>query len=150
MSFLNELFAELNNDDRELLQERLDIVEHKIKFMDKIPVACLNLDNTTNYHLSEEILLAGGMNEPDILNAVYIVYHQEGKTLIDLMREVPTLLNPDWQAVKNNRIILLSDSDGLERNAQRVINMVEDIAEMIHPGYFIFGGEGDKWIRFSL
>lgn len=150
MSFLNDLFIGVNTENQEELQERLDIVEHKIKFMDKMPVACLDVNNNQNYLLAEEISLAGGMIEADILNAVFIIYYQPDKTLTDLMREVPSVLNPEWQAVKNNRIILLSEPNQLDKKAENAVNMIEDIAEMLHPGYFVFGGEGDKWIRFGV
>jgi len=150
MSFLNDLFIGLDATLREDLQERLDIVEHKIKFMDKVPVALLDVSNTPGYLLSEEITFAGGMLETDILSAVFIIYYQSGKTLTDLMREVPIALNEDWQAVKNNRIILLNDDTTRERSAENAVSLIEDLAEMLHPGSFIFGHEGDKWIRFGV
>ena len=150
MSFLNDLFIGLDATLREDLQERLDIVEHKIKFMDKVPVALLDVSNTPGYLLSEEITFAGGMLETDILNAVFIIYYQSGKALTDLMREVPIALSEDWQAVKNNRIILLNDDTTRERSAENAVSLIEDLAEMLHPGSFIFGHEGDKWIRFGV
>lgn len=150
MSFLNDLFIGLDATIREDLQERLDIVEHKIKFMDKVPVALLDISNTPGYTLSEEITFAGGMLETDILSAVFIVYYQPGKTLTDLMREVPSALGEDWQAVKNNRVILLNDDTTRERSAENAVALIEDLAEMLHPGSFIFGHEGDKWIRFGV
>jgi hypothetical protein len=149
MSFLNDLFIGLDAAHQEELQERLDLVEHKIKFMDKMPVACLDTSNNPEYFLSEEISLAGGMIEADILSAVFIIYYQPGKTLTDLMREVPAALNTGWQAVQNNRIILLNDDVNRERTAENAVSLIEDIAEMLHPGSFIFGHEGDKWIRFG-
>lgn len=149
MSFLNDLFIGLDATKQEELQERLDLVEHKIKFMDKMPVACLDANNNPNYLLSEEISASGGMVETDILSAVFIIYYQPGKTLTDLMREVPSALNTDWQAVQNNRIILLNDDVNRERTAENAVSLIEDIAEMLHPGSFIFGHEGDKWIRFG-
>ncbi|WP_421938487.1 hypothetical protein [Pedobacter sp.] len=150
MSFLNDLFIGLDATKQEELQERLDLVEHKIKFMDKVPVACLGVDNTSGYLLAEEIALAGGMIEADPLSAVFIIYYQPGKTLTDLMREVPAVLNANWQAVQNNRIILLNDDVERVRNAENAVALIEDIAEMLHPGSFIFGHEGDKWIRFGV
>ncbi|MFW0717295.1 hypothetical protein [Pedobacter sp. N23S346] len=150
MSFLNDLFIGLDATIREDLQERLDIVEHKIKFMDKVPVALLDVSNTPSYLLSEEITFAGGMLEADILSAVFVIYYQPGKTLTDLMREVPSVLGEDWQAVKNNRVILLNDDTSRERSAENAVSLIEDLAEMLHPGSFIFGHEGDKWIRFGV
>jgi len=149
MSFLNDLFIGLDGTKQEDLQERLDIVEHKIKFMDKMPVALLDVNNNPGYILSEEITLAGGLLETDVFNAAFVIYYQPGKTLTDLMREIPASLNADWQAVKNNRIILLNDDVNRGRSAENAVSLIEDIAEMIHPGSFIFGHEGDKWIRFG-
>ena len=149
MSFLNDLFIGLDAAQQEDLQERLDIVEHKIKFMDKMPVALVDVNNNSSYFLAEEIALAGGMLESDIYSAVFIIYYQPGKTLTDLMREVPSVLNEEWQAVKNNRIILLNDNVEREKSAENVVSLIEDMAEMLHPGSFIFGHEGDKWIRFN-
>lgn len=149
MSFLNDLLNSLDANLKEELQERLDIVSHKIKFMDKVPVCCLDLDNNPNFILAEEISLAGGMVEANVLNAVFVIYYQPGKTLIDLMSQVPALLNTDWNAVKNNRIILLNDNADNERTAENAIALIEDVAEMLHPGSFIFGHEGDKWIKFG-
>lgn len=150
MSFLNDLFIGLDATIREDLQERLDIVAHKIKFMEKVPVAILDLSNVPGYHLAEEIVLAGGMLETDIISAVFIIYYQPGKSLTDLMREVPALLAPDWPSVKNGRIILLNDDVNRERSAENAVALIEDLAEMLHPGSFIFGHEGDKWIRFGV
>jgi len=150
MSFLNDLFIGLDATKQEDLQDRLDIVTHKIKFMDRMPVALLDTNNNPSYFLSEELSIAGGMLETDISNAAFIVYYQPGKTLTDLMREVPALLNPEWQAVKNNLVILLNDDDNRQRSAENAVSLIEDMAEMIHPGSFIFGHEGDKWIRFGV
>ncbi|GGE51521.1 hypothetical protein GCM10011413_17300 [Pedobacter psychrotolerans] len=149
MSFLNDLFIGLDATIREDLQERLDIVEHKIKFMEKVPVAVLDVSNTPGYYFTEEIAFAGGMIEADIMSAVFIIYYQPEKTLTDLMREVPSMLSADWQAVNNNRIILLNDDVNREKSAENVVSLIEDMAEMLHPGSFIFGHEGDKWIRFG-
>lgn len=151
MSFLNELINTENDEVlREELHERVAIVSHKIKFMDKVPVVCLDMLNMQNLVLADEINAAGGLLETDILGAVYIIYYQPGKTLNDLMREVPSLIDPEWAAVKNGRIILLNDDVNKQRTATNGVTLIEDFAEMLHPGYFIFGGEGDKWIRFGV
>lgn len=151
MSDLNELINSENDEVlREELHERLDIVSHKIKFMDKVPVVCLDTNNLQNYMLTEELNAAGGILSTDIFGAVYIIYYQEGKSLNDLMREVPSLINAEWPAVKNGRIVLLNDNAEKQRNASNAVSLIEDFAEMLHPGYFIFGYEGDKWIRFGV
>lgn len=150
MAFLDHLLVNLSPAKIEELKERLELVEHKIKFMDKPQVACLNADASSNFYLSEEISLAGGMVGRDILAAVFIVFYEPGKTLTDLMREVPAILNQEWPAVKNNRVILLNDDVNRSLTAENAVAVIEDVAEMIHPGSFVYGHEGDKWIRFSV
>lgn len=151
MSFLNELINSENDEVlREELNERVEIVSHKIKFMDKVPVVCLDTTNMQSLLLADEINAAGGILETDILGAVYIIYYQPGKTLNDLMREVPSLIDPAWAAVKNGRIVLLNDDINKQRTPANAVMLIEDFAEILHPGYFIFGYEGDKWIRFGV
>ncbi len=151
MSFLNELINTENDEVlREELHDRVDIVTHKIKFMDKVPVVCLNTFNIPELLLADEINAAGGILETDILGAVYIIYYEPGKTLNDLMREVPALLEQDWQAVKNGRIILLNDDVNKVKSPSNAVTLVENFAEMLHPGALIFGHEGDMWIRFGM
>jgi hypothetical protein len=151
---MSSLIALINSENdvilQEELQERLDIVSHKIKFMDKVPVVCLDTFNLPNVALFEEINAAGGLLETDILGAVYLIYYQSGKTLNDLMREVPALLDESWPAVKNGRIILLNDDVDRSKTPVNAVSLIEDFAEMLHPGYFVFGTEGDKWIRFGV
>ncbi|MET4083660.1 tetrahydromethanopterin S-methyltransferase subunit G [Pedobacter sp. UYP30] len=150
MAFLDHLTANVPPAKIEELTERLELVEHKIKFMDRPPVAFLNADASPNFYLSEEIALAGGMVGRDVFAAVFLVFYEPGKTLTDLMREVPAVLNPEWPAVKNNRVILLNDDVNRSLTAENAVALIEDMAEMIHPGTFVFGYEGDKWIRFSV
>lgn len=59
------------------------------------------------------------------------------------------MMSEEWPAVKFNRVCLLAD-DYKTNKALEGVSLVEDIAEMIHPGHFIFGYEGDKWIRFTV
>lgn len=151
MSFLNALINSENDELlREELQERVAIVTHKIKFMEQVPVVILDTVNRPSLVLAGEINAAGGILETDVLGAAYIIYYQVGKTLNDLMREVPALLDSDWPAVKYGRIILLNDEVNQFRTPANTVMLIEDFAEMLHPGHFIFGHEGDMWIRFGV
>lgn len=150
MSFLNELInAEPNLALREELLDRLAIVEHKIKFIDKVPVCFLDTLGQPHFELASCAELAGAVLTTSPLEAAYVIFSESGKQLDDLMRTVPVLLDSDWPAVKFNRVCLLSDDYSLKK-ADEAIALVEDLAEMIHPGHFIFGYEGDKWIRFTM
>lgn len=150
MSSLNELINTENNAElREELFERLAIVEHKIKFIDKVPVCFLDSEGYPNLALSTIAELGGASITTQPMDAVYVIFHEETKFLDDLMRKVPALLDENWPSVKFSRVCLLADDYRLS-NPEEAVALVEDIAEMIHPGHFIFGFEGDKWIRFTV
>lgn len=150
MSVLNELIiAENSAALQEELQERLDIVEHKIKFIDKVPVCFLNSEGSPDITLTSFAEVSGAVLTTQPEEAVYVIFKESGKSLDDLMRTVPTLLDDAWPAVKFNRICLIADDYQLSK-AEDAVALVEDLAEMMHPGHFIFGYEGDKWIRFNL
>lgn len=150
MSSLNELINRVNDAAlREELIERLAIVEHKIKFIDKVPVCFLDSLGNPHWELSAVAELGGAVVTTAPSEAVYVIFNEPGKLLDDLMRTAPTLLDQEWPAVKFNRVCLLADDYRLNK-AEEAVALVEDIAEMIHPGFFIFGYEGDKWIRFTV
>lgn len=150
MSSLNELINnEKNAELREELLERLAIVEHKIKFIDKVPVCFLDSEGQPHLYLSAIAELGGAALTTEPMEAVYVIFHEETKLLDDLMRKVPVLLDENWPAVKFSRVCLVADDYRLSK-PEEAVALVEDIAEMIHPGHFIFGYEGDKWIRFTV
>lgn len=150
MSSLSELInAENNPTLREELLERLAIVEHKIKFMDKVPVCFLDALGQPHVELAPFAALGGAVLTTSPVEAVYVIFHEQGKGLGDLMRTAPVLMSEEWPAVKFNRVCLLAD-DYKTNQVLETVSLVEDIAEMIHPGHFIFGYEGDKWIRFTV
>lgn len=150
MSSLKELInTEKNAELREELLERLAIVDHKIKFIDKVPVCFLDSEGRPYLSLSSIAGLGGAVVTTEPMEAVYVIFHEESKLLDDLMRKVPVLLDEAWPSVKFSRVCLLSDDYRLSK-PEEAVALVEDIAEMIHPGHFIFGYEGDKWIRFTV
>ena len=105
MSFLNEV---INNDEdemlRETLQERVDLVLHKIKFMEKVQVICLNSQNQINPRLKHLVEAAGGVMQIDPLEARVLIYEEPGKGMLELMGIVPGLLQKEWPTVVYNRV----------------------------------------------
>lgn len=149
MSFLNELISKESNEElREQLQERLDIVAHKIKFMDKVPICFLDSLGQPHVIFSDFAEYGGVVLTTNPMEAVYIVFYEKDKQLGHLMGTASALLHNEWPAVKYNRICLLADDYEMEK-ASDAVSLIEDMAEMVHPGHFIFGYEGDKWIRFQ-
>jgi iron complex transport system substrate-binding protein len=151
MSFIE---AGINRiEDQELktaLQERLDIVQHKIKFMDKVPVACLDTENKQNIVLRGVLEDAGGLLQEDPAQAKVLIYHELGTSMLDLMGIVPSLLHDEWPSVEYNRVYLMNDQVTDFENPEIAVSTLEDIAEMLYPGSFVFGNEGKTWSSFGV
>lgn len=150
MSFLNAVINKVKDETlREDLQERVDIIQHKIKFMEKVPVACLDTHNKLNYALEEVIVDAGGLLHDFTDTAKVVIYIEKGRTMLELMGIVPALLQNTWPAVAYNRVYLMNGLDLDFDDAEDLVALLEDIAEMLHPGSFVFGNEGIDWLSFK-
>ncbi|PTR00897.1 iron complex transport system substrate-binding protein [Mucilaginibacter yixingensis] len=157
----------------ELLEERLDIIRHKLKFItDKPTVACIEwlepLMISGNW-IPEMVELAGGVPilaqtgahspyvkwediqavDPDI-----IVLMPCGFSIDRTMREVSLILQHpgfnELKAVKNNRFYITDGNQYFNRPGPRIVDSVEILAEIINPKQFIFGYEGNGWVKFGL
>ncbi|WP_214226011.1 hypothetical protein [Pedobacter sp. B4-66] len=150
MSFLNAVISRVEDEQlRESLQDRVDIIQHKIKFMDKVAVAFLDTENKLSKDLEGLINEAGGVLQDDINTARVVVYYEKSTSMLQLMGVVPTLLSKDWPSVEYNRVYLWDDEAAVADEADVAVNALEDIAEMLYPGYFVFGNEGKTWISFK-
>lgn len=150
MSFLNAIINGIKEGElREELQDRLDIIQHKIKFMDAVPLVCLDTHNQLNYALEGVALDAGGIFHPFADGARVVIYLQKDKTIAELMAAVPALLEPEWPAVTYNRVYLMDGAALADEDPLTLVTALEDLAEMLYPGYFVFGNEGINWISFK-
>jgi iron complex transport system substrate-binding protein len=144
-------------------QERIDIIHHKLKFIEQKPtVACIvNLDPLilAGDDKAELIRIAGGVAisgtaetmlqlNPDIIvlmpgdNSI-----AQSMTDIDQLLQLPGFTN--LKAIKNNRFYI-ADASQYFNNADNFVDSVELLAEIIYPKQFIFGHEGQGWIKFSI
>ena len=150
MSFLNAVINRVGDEQlRENFQERVDIIQHKIKFMDKVAVACLDTRNNLKKDLEALIAEAGGVLQDDIHTARVVIYYEKSTSMLQLMGVVPSLLDKGWPAVEYDRIYLWDDEATMADEADVAVNALEDLAEMLYPGYFVFGNEGKTWMSFK-
>ncbi len=155
------------------LQQRVDIVRHKLKFAEIKPtVACIEwlepMMLSGNW-IPQLIEIAGGVSiltdpgkhspyvqweqirlaDPDIL-----VVMPCGFSIQRTLKEIDILLKrpgfTEMKAVKNNRVYIADGNQYLNRPGPRIVDSVEILAEIINPKQFIFGYEGDGWIKFSV
>ncbi|MBD1392751.1 cobalamin-binding protein [Mucilaginibacter glaciei] len=155
------------------LTERVDIIRHKLKFIETKPtVACIEwlepMMISGNW-VPELITIAGGVpilaqagkhspyvdwadikaQDPDV-----ILLMPCGFSIERTMREIFILLQQedfnDLKAVKNNQIYIADGNQYFNRPGPRIVDSVEILAEIIHPKQFIFGYEGEGWVKFAL
>jgi iron complex transport system substrate-binding protein len=155
------------------LQERIDIIRHKLKYVESRPtVACIEwlepLMLSGNW-IPEMVGLAGGKSVladagkhspyikwDDILltDPEIIVVMPCGFSIERTIREIDILLNlpqfADTRAAKNNRIYIADGNQYFNRPGPRIVDSIEILAEIIHPKLFSFGYEGEGWIKFSF
>jgi iron complex transport system substrate-binding protein len=155
------------------LNERVDIIRHKLKFMENKPtIACIEWLEpmmVSGNWIPELVSVAGGTpvlaqagkhspyvswdsireSDPEI-----ILLMPCGFSIERTMREINILLEQpgfnDLKAVKNNRIYIADGNHYFNRPGPRIVDSVEILAEIIHPKQFIFGYEGEGWIKFAL
>lgn len=154
------------------LDERLDLIKHKLKFfLDKPTLACiewLSPMTVAGNWVPQLVEIAGGKplfaenskhsmfvsweliaaQNPDI-----ILITPCGFTISRTLQEINLLLKlPEWytlKAVKNNRVYIADGNAYFNRSGPRLVDSAEILAEIINPKYFNFGYEGQGWIKFE-
>jgi iron complex transport system substrate-binding protein len=155
------------------LQERVDIIRHKLKYVESRPtVACIEwlepmmisgnwIPEVVGLAGGKSLLAEAGKHSPyiqwdDILLAdpEIIVVMPCGFSIERTMREMNLLLNlpqfADTRAAKNNQIYIADGNKYFNRPGPRIVDSIEIMAEIIHPKLFSFGYEGNGWIKFSF
>ncbi|HEY8999848.1 MAG TPA: cobalamin-binding protein [Mucilaginibacter sp.] len=155
------------------LQERVDIVRHKLKFVENKPtVACIEwlepmmvsgnwVPELVNIAGGIPILAENGKHSPYVKwediqqqNPDIIIVMPCGFSIERTMKEVNLLLQlpgfSEMKAVKNDCLYIADGNQYFNRPGPRIVDFIEILAEIIHPKQFIFGYEGNGWIKFSV
>jgi iron complex transport system substrate-binding protein len=155
------------------LQERVDIVRHKLKFVENKPtVACIEWLEpmmVSGNWVPELVTIAGGIpvlseagkhspyvqwQDIQLQDPEVIVVMPCGFSIERTLREMDILLQlpgfNELKSVKNNRLYIADGNHYFNRPGPRIVDSIEILAEIVHPKQFIFGYEGDGWIKFSL
>ncbi|RYZ95792.1 MAG: cobalamin-binding protein, partial [Sphingobacteriaceae bacterium] len=67
---------------------------------------------------------------------------------IDILLQMPGFA--ELKAVKNKRLYIADGNQYFNRPGPRIVDSIEILAEIINPKQFIFGYEGEGWIKFSV
>ena len=141
----------------EELQERIDLIKHKLKFIEQKPAVALiaNLDTlaVVDGSVAELIGIAGGVSENQFNDPDIIIVMPTGYAISQTMQQMDRLLHlpgfNDLKAAKNNRIYI-ADGNFDIKDTNQLVCLTEVLGEIINPKQFIFGYEGEKWIKFGL
>ena len=145
-------------------QERIDLIRHKLKFVEqRHTVACITaldplmlsgskVDELAN--IAGGVVIAGDEQTLLQLNPDVIILMPADYSIAESMGNIDDLLQlygfTDLKAVKNNRLYIADASHFFEDSPENWVESVELLAEIINPKQFIFGYEGDGWIRFTV
>lgn len=149
--------------DTETLEERINIIRHKLKFFteDQKPEVCLltsaNGEWYRDAYTEALVQLAGGRiwrsdtGTPAGPGLLLIVYR--GQLSKELEALPGLLMQPQWAlspAVQHNRIYLADGHRFLTGPGAGMAEDAELLAEILHPRQFIYGYNGDGWLQFEL
>ena len=56
----------------------------------------------------------------------------------------------ELKAIKNNRLYISDSTKDVTINPEATVEQLENLAEIINPKQFVFGNEGEAWVKFSL
>lgn len=157
----------------EELQERVDLIIHKLKFVETRPKVCciggLEPLRGSQAEISGMIGIAGGTpvlagngDEPvfidpsDLWDADpdIILIAAAGLSVEQTLKDIDALLQlPGWndlRAVKDDQVYIADAERYFQGSDARVVDTIEILAEIINPKQFVFGYEGNGWLKFSL
>lgn len=147
-----------------LIEERIGIIIHKLKFIpdtQRIKVAYIKdiapWQFSSDNYVEQAIRLAGGIPQidptlPDFSPEVLVILSNQ--PVGQLLGQLPDMLSgdfwPETSAVKNNQVFLVHHPEYLRTPSLHPADDVEILAEIINPGYFVFGRDEDAWINFAI
>ena len=154
------------------LEERIDLIKHKLKFFPAKPkvalIEWLSPIMVAGNWIPELVEIAGGTpllaengkHSPFVewqqiydANPDILIVTPCGFSIARTLQEIDLLLNlPGWrdlEAVKNNRVYIADGNAYFNRSGPRIVDTIEILAEIITPKYFNYGFEGEGWIKFE-
>jgi iron complex transport system substrate-binding protein len=146
----------------ENLEERINIITHKLKFItedNKPTVLFLNdvspAKTFYNEYLGNLTRIAGGRIHADTRNDVQnpdMIIVVSDKPVSQLLTELPNgLSTPEWSqtaAIKNGKVYIIHGGF-LRQPGTMIADDAEILAEILQPKYFIFGRDEDAWMKFD-
>lgn len=152
------LFKTSNPLLAEQIEEEIDIIIHKLKFLpaDSLP-ATLILDQNNDFApiytdlLAEKVKIAGGTLSNSIEdNPQVIIIIQASDDLYTILPDyIADLKSRKIRAILENKIFILHGDNFSDLN-EKYVRDTEILAEILQPKYFFYGRDGEDWVKFDL
>lgn len=139
--------------------DEINIILHKLKFIapqDRPTVLIYSLaDKNTlsaGSFLADSIQIAGGIPvTEDAEKIAKIIFIDPANKAFQLVPElIQDNLFAGSEAVEKNQIYIIQDPEFAQIPGVNYLKELEILAEIIQPKYFIFGHEGQQWLKFEL
>lgn len=149
---------EINATRAEQLDEEINILIHKLKFISteaRPSVLVLQQENgfapLFNAQLVDALAIAGGKALEDKMDdpAVICVVQADDALYSEITSLLEDPILSRSAALKNNKLYIIQKSD-FAQNPANFLADVEICAEIAQPKYFVYGREDSDWIKFDI
>lgn len=148
---IQEVIIKIVNEElQQELRDSLDIILHKIKFINYKAEACIvNTHFKCNEEFSNVVEKAGGVFKNQVSSTEKLICIDAEKSISEWISHVIQNVHPEWESYQKNQIYIIDISKYQLEDANHAVQLAEDLAEIMYPGLFIYGGEGTRWIQFE-
>ena len=163
ISYVKSIGTHLDAHDKiaeliEKIEDETSILIHKLKFIsatDRPKVLVLDqikpLEVNRSAYLQESIKIAGGIpvtteNEAD---KIIVIGQGEGTFMnVPQLLDVPAIASS--KAIELDQVFIITDQQFAQNPGYHYLGMLESLAEILQPKYFVYGHEGNDWLQFQL
>lgn len=162
-----QLLSDVPAELREDLETRIDIIEHKLKYVTDKPTVAI-VESLEPFRLAsvdgELLNLVGGTaikaedaalwNDVKTIDPEILIFAIKGnsipQTLSEVFEKVPMDIMGDLFAMKSNRVFIADSENFYNVTGEKLVDHLELVAEIINPKQFYFGFEGNGWVKLSI
>ena len=159
LTYYTEIAEDLQKNNPtayEELDEEIHIIIHKLKFIpleSRPNVQVISNDQSIQQDYLQELLKVAGAQP--IASAVpledveILIFIDETNNYLSTLPVELQTLYAESKAVKNNQIYIIQKS-AFAKDKAAYIQDIEVLAEIVQSKYFVFGHEGEEWIKFDI
>lgn len=155
-SAIAEDLQQHNPEAYEILDEEIHIILHKLKFIpqESRPVTqVIPLGASLPGDYLQELMLVAGAQHNEYAVALddveLLIFIDETNSYLSTLPAQLQETFANCKAVKNNKIFIIQKAN-FAQDRKDYLQDIEILAEIIQSKYFIFGHEGEYWVKFDV